>query len=270
MKYKTLKTILSCVVLWFLLAGCSNPNLDNMSLVSENLLEGTDISSRNLFLNIDLGSVSINTWDNDSVKVNFFATSQAINKYNFITDNTDKGVNVVISQSFSGVYILNVAAEIFIEITIPKSFSVTALLNGGNLEVSDLNGDITAQTYGGSISGINITGNITAESGGGSANIDINDGEVNIATQGGGVSCNYSGVNKGIDLNSAGGKIKLNLPENIDAKIDLIASGGGINIEGFTLNNATYLEERITGNMNNSGLDIKCSSGGGDIMIYKK
>ena len=263
---------------------------------------------KNFTLKTTSGDVIIKTWDEPKVIVKVFGNEHVMKKINFSFDNNNDGITVVArkKEEWNIFNFLNNNSHIRFEITLPKNYNSNINTAGGNISLTDLNGEIKFKSSGGNISLTNINGNISAITSGGNiftnntngkvdistsgGNIkaiafvgdfkgftsggDINlsgsEGKVEASTSGGEVSLNYSGENKGINLSTSGGSISITLPSNFNADALLSTSGGSIKCSFKTNNTVKFSSTKIEGKFNDGGNELIAKTSGGNIEVMQK
>ena len=74
----------------------------------------------------------------------------------------------------------------------------------------------------------------------------------------------------GIDLSTSGGDIRVKLPSNFNADMELLTSGGDVSCN-LTMNNASKLSDhKIIAQLNDGGYEFVAHTSGGDIDVRKK
>lgn len=136
--------------------------------------------------------------------------------------------------------------------------------SGGDANARDVTGDISLETSGGNIDVENINGALVVETSGG--NIDLNnvDGSIVGSTSGGNIRVAANG-NKGMDLETSGGNVKVIVPSTIAATVDAETSGGDVECElEFS---GKIKDGRMNGKINGGGNVVRLRSSGGYILI---
>lgn len=132
-------------------------------------------------------------------------------------------------------------------IALPSRFHLDLATRGGDVVVSDIEGDVTAVTSGGSLLLGRIRGRVQAEATGGNILVAGCSGEarlrsrggrirlddagdvVEAASQGGGISARLSAMpGKGGQLSAAGGSLEVLVPPSVGLEIEATAVGGRI------------------------------------------
>jgi DUF4097 and DUF4098 domain-containing protein YvlB len=155
---------------------------------------------------------------------------------------------------------------------------------GGNLTMSDITSDIYAVTGGGNVSAENSGGLVNIISGGG--NIDVinfssmvialtdggnvtlkgSNAPVNASTGGGNIVLDYSGTNYGMVLNSGSGNIKVEVPQDFEADVNLFTESGRISGDLPVEKNKKLVREAING----GGKKLYCLTETGNIILNLK
>lgn len=109
----------------------------------------------------------------------------------------------------------------------PKQAGTLLKTSGGNISMSNLNGNHDFTTSGGNLSIDQLTGKIDGRTSGGNISFKNCADDINLSTSGGNIDASNS---KGkISIRTSGGNITLN---QIDAEVDATTSGGDVRADG--------------------------------------
>jgi hypothetical protein len=145
---------------------------------------------------------------------------------------------------------------------------IEANTGGGSIEVRDASSDVRVETGGGDIEVWGASGAIEARTGGGS--IEVRDALGLARLETGGGSIDYEGRTQGSCLfETGGGSIKLRLPADISARVELDTGGGEIDVE-FPVEGRVSKQE-VSGTIGGGdGGEIRAHTGGGDIDVIRQ
>lgn len=191
-------------------------------------------------------------------------------------------------------------------VTVPMIYNADLKTSGGNITVSDLDGNVHARTSGGSLSLGKISGdidcgtsggNVTLEEGrstvrlassggsisvvhavgpadlrtsGGNLRIDLAENTLNARTSGGSIRATFKGALKGdCDLDTSGGQVRAVVDSNAAFKLDASTSGGSVDARGLTitLDAGNYRRGSLAGEVNGGGPLLRLRSSGGNIIV---
>jgi hypothetical protein len=139
--------------------------------------------------------------------------------------------------------------------------------SGGNITVEKSSGIIRTDTSGGNIDVTDATGIIEVNTSGGNIKINAAEGAVRAKTSGGSVFVNVKGENKGVNADTMGGSIMLEVPKNIAANIEADTLGGGVRCDLPVTISGRLDKSRINGTINGGGALIHAHTLGGNIWI---
>lgn len=252
-----------------------------------------------------VGGVKVNIWNKNEVNIKVFADEDAVEKLDFIYEETNSGIKF---SSNKKDWLKNLkSVKVRYEITTPKNYNLNLATSGGSIAVNNLSGNVKGSTAGGHFDISNVNGDIKlstaggkinledasgfinvstaggsievlgaknseikATTSGGSINIDAANSEVNAKTSGGSIKLNYSGINKGINLVTSGGSVTLNLPESINGDLSLVSSGGSVKTD-FKLNDVDKKSKnKVVAKLGSGGMEIKATCSGGSINLNSK
>ena len=221
----------------------------------------------------------------------------------FVQDGNTVTIDGTQESNFFNFHFFEDSFEAQYEVEVPTTFNVKATTSGGNISISDVKGDVDGETSGGDLdiqkldgkirlttSGGNVTardvkgdmnletsgGNIEAEevvgpmsfeTSGGNITIRKADGSVHASTSGGNIEVMVSD-NKGMDLETSGGSVKIAMPRNATATVDAETSGGDVECE---LEYSGKIKDgEMHGKINGGGSSMRLRSTGGSILITSR
>ena len=258
-----------------------------------------------LKLEASFGDVTVKTWDKPEVYIKILGTSRVERKVDFSFNSTDEYVEVIAKHEHSIFNWFGDRLRMKFEITLPSDFNTNirssggdiymAAINGeqrirtsgGDVLVSDVNGNIDITTSGGDVTTLNTKGMSDLNTSGGQVKSTNFEGDMNASTSGGDViltgknskiyahtsggdiTLNYKGENKGLDISTSGGSIKLMLPEDFNASARLSTSGGSITCSLNTTNISKITSSKFEADLNKGGTKLVARTSGGDIEVLK-
>jgi putative adhesin len=193
-----------------------------------------------LVLDVDFGSVEINTNATDEVTIDVVRKVSRRNKADeeqFLREHpvtmTQEGNTVTIysrgksksprwwfgSQRTEGKY----------AITVPAQFNAQIKTAGGGVVITDLTGDVKAGTSGGGFKFTRLHGGLDGETSGGSIRVADCEGSLKVSTSGGGID--VSGGSGNLEGSTSGGSVNV---RDFRGPAHVETSGGGINLENVT------------------------------------
>jgi DUF4097 and DUF4098 domain-containing protein YvlB len=260
---------------------------------------------KNLKVEASTGDVQITTWDKSEVYIKILGNDNAREKVAFSFNNNDDEVTVIAKREgsffswFSGI-------KIKFEIKVPAEFNTNINTSGGDIMLGDIRGNNLLKTSGGDVWAKHTDGILKISTSGGEINLDSNSGEMNVSTSGGDIKARdfagdisastsggdiflkgsdakiyaetsggdvvleYTGENKGIELETSGGDIQIKLPSNFNASANMHTSGGEIECD-LTANNAKRISSTsFEADLNSGGEELTVKTSGGDIMVKKQ
>ena len=233
----------------------------------------TDTNLKSIVMDVSGSDISIESWDQNSVKVDFFLESKSQSfmdsfndKYETNYSMEDGVVYVDLKRRSKWNFMSFNNKKMYYTVKVPKSFTLDLRTSGGDLSITDLIGTIEGKTSGGDIKivdfkGIvdvstsggdmdftNVTGKIDASTSGGDINVQKCEGNLAFKTSGGDID--IKSADGKIFAETSGGDIELNVPKNAE-DIDLETTGGDINIR--------IPKSDLTIELNSFGGDVKLS-----------
>ncbi len=308
-KYRVISGFIILTLFSLNIAACGTYNEfggSTLKTISEKTFNTTP--GKNFTLKASSGDVKITTSDAPQVYIKVLGNEIATKKINLNFDDSENGITVT-AEKEGALNFFNFGNNIRLrfEIILPVKYSANISRSGGDISISNLQGETILHTSGGDISIDNLNGSLKAFTSGGDINCTNINGPIKIQTSGGDIICSkfvsdldastsggnisldgkdakikastsggeikliYSGDNKGIDLSSSGGSINLILPSDFNASAKMYTSGGTIDYSGFSVNNVTKITStKFEADLNKGGNPLIVKTSGGDIDLRKQ
>ena len=210
------------------------------------------------------GDITIQTWSKNEVKIeelkkmDIFSENEAKTAMRETESGYEKSGNTIRigGPAFDRNWI-----ESRFNITLPSAFNCDVETDGGDLDISKLQGEVRASTGGGDILLNTIDGDVRVKTGGG--DIEILKTTKNVDASTGGGEINIDDVKGAVEASTGGGDITIRNAEN---RTRVSTGGGDIDIEdtkGEVIVSTGGGEIRIV----RTGGDVKLSTGGGEIDV---
>ncbi len=249
--------------------------------------------------------VYVASWDKNEVAIRTYGREALLEKLEFKYEKTEYGVLVSIKRK--GDWISNAfdwgSNSLRIEVKAPKNFNTDLSTSGGDIAIVSLNGNLKMATSGGDIkvkdsygelkgstsggdidisgfegplkvstSGGDIkvsskNGEVNVSTSGGDIDLKVENGEITASSSGGDVGLTYKGENKGMNLTSTGGDIRLMVPQDFKADVHLTTAGGNIDCNLSMSKIQKTSKMKLDAELNGGGSRVKCTTTAGDIVI---
>lgn len=250
--------------------------------------------------------IKITSWDKEEVHVKIFGNERAKEKMRFEIEQTENGVRVLVKKRSSWSFFEWGGYSVKIEAMVPKNYNPDVTTSGGDIYVGNLTGRFELKTSGGDVSSketngelmvrtsggditltnhdgnsdistsggdirtIKLNGSLRASTSGGDVDVDCANGKVNVGTSGGDVNISYSGDGRGIKATTSGGDIRIKIPADFKAKVDLETHGGEIDCNFNNSKNTKVKRGEFHAEFNGGGEVLYCSTSGGDIIVTEQ
>jgi hypothetical protein len=249
-------------------------------------------------LEVDLavGSIEIDTHDDPQVEVD--ARSSGSFRFELSSD----GSNARFTGETSGWLGMLSSGDVSVRIKIPEAFSLELDTSGGEIEIDDVQGDVSARTSGGRIeldgavgqvdlrtSGgriqvDDVEGDVRANTSGGSVEVAEVTGEVEVRTSGGHIkvhdvggpvfartsggriSVRFVDAAEG-DLETSGGSIEVEMGSDAGIDLDASTSGGRVSIDDDVPVSGTFGRSSVQGKVNGGGPELRLRTSGGNVRL---
>jgi DUF4097 and DUF4098 domain-containing protein YvlB len=241
-----------------------------------------------LIVDADSASIKVSGAETNQVTVRMRVKSSEKDLADMTLDATQKGneVTATLRRAKGGKWFnwSSWNAESFIEVTVPRRFTVNARTSGGSIDAQDtvgsvklntsggdvtarnLNGTVWLRTSGGQITADAIKGDVEANTSGGDVRLLDIDGNINAHTSGGNVRVSLKGANRGIKATTSGGDVELILPRGTTGNVSAATSGGAVTTD-IPVTTTVMKDSRLEGTLNGGGQPIEARTSGGNIRL---
>ena len=254
-----------------------------------------------LRVNLDSGSIVIESHDREEVRVDVLVAGVGAGRLDF--ELSAKGDNVTLRGRPRG-WMPDVlgSPHVRARVRVPSEFSVDIRTGGGAIEIEDLEGEVRVRSSGGAIEIGRIRGDVDVETSGGAIETGEVDGElrartsggpirifavtgsveartsggpieilgaadrVDANTSGGAISVRFTEAPSGV-LETSGGDIDVEFPEDEGMDLDARTSGGRVRIDEQLAVRGRVEPTRVEAELNEGGDRLRLRTSGGDIRI---
>jgi DUF4097 and DUF4098 domain-containing protein YvlB len=202
------------------------------------------------------GNVRISAWDRNEVKVDAVKFARDEDRLADIKIEIDAhSESIRIKTEFAHHFFNNNPGGVDYAVTVPRRARIedVNLVNGG-LELEAVAGDVKASL---------VNGNIKARGLGGRTELSTVNGRVE-------VTVDQPELKKSIELSSVNGGVVLNLPRDVNAKLDASTVTGGISTDfEVAVQHGWAVGHSLEGNLGHGGPRIHVSDVNGHISIHR-
>jgi hypothetical protein len=146
---------------------------------------------------------------------------------------------------------------------------VRARSTNGSATVSDVIGKVDVSTTNAKVCCQCICGELSARSSNGKIEIEKHRGAVNASTSNGLIRASMEGVESGgVQLATSNGRIVLDLPDEVDAEIDIRVDNGVICNDRHLGQSSRESNGRVVGRLGNGGALIKLRTSNGSVSLH--
>jgi hypothetical protein len=302
MNYRKIQKITLLIVL--LNVGFTTHFASELKLIKEKSISVSP--GEMLYVDASGADIKINSWDKDEAFIKIFGNRKSEDKMKFNIEKISNGVKVVAKKQSSWFFNWGSSYSVRIEIMLPKNFDTNVETSGGDIYVQNISGKFKLETSGGDVELKNTDGDVRIGTSGGDIKLDSHNGKTNVSTSGGDIDVknhkgdlrastsggdihvvvqngsistktsggdiliDYEGVNKGIKASTSGGDIRLKLPSNFTASVELETTGGGIDSKFKNSSTKKVKRGLLIADFNGGGEKVNCSTSGGDIDVLEK
>ena len=157
-----------------------------------------------------------------------------------------------------------------VAVTLPPRLTLRAATGDGSINASGIGGDLRLNTGDGSITASGLDGNLEARTGDGSMNIagrfdalraSTGDGSMDITAERG------SKVNSAWNIDTGDGSIRVRVPQDIRADLDVRTGDGGLRVDIPGVSTRGSDDNEVHARLNGGGLPLKVRSGDGSLTV---
>jgi hypothetical protein len=249
-----------------------------------------------LRVRLDVGSVQVESDDEDQVRVE--ASYSGAMEFELTRDGND----VELDGRSEGFWGFLGSQRVRVRVRIPERYSVEVETRGGSIDLEEIGGRVTArssggpiqldgatgsvdlETSGGSIEAYEVEGEVKARTSGGRITVSEARGPIDVETQGGGlrihdvrgpvrgrtsggsISVRFEGRPEG-ELETSGGGIETELPEDVGVEIDARTSGGRVEVDAPLTLSGALDQSHVKGDLFGGGPLLRLQTSGGNIRV---
>jgi hypothetical protein len=249
-----------------------------------------------LRVHLDTGSVQVEPDDEAEVRVE--ASYSGTMEFELRRDGND----VELEGRSEGFWGFLSSQRVRVRVRIPQRYSVEIETQGGAIELEDIGGAVTArtsggpieldgatgpvhlETSGGSIEAYEVDGEVSARTSGGRITVSEARGPIDVETQGGGlrihdvlgpvrgrtsggsISVRFEGRPEG-ELETSGGSIEVELPEDVGVQLDARTSGGRVEVDEPLVLRGVIDRGHVKGELFGGGPSLRLHTSGGNIRV---
>lgn len=260
-------------------------------------------SGGELRVELDAGSVVLESHDRDEVRVDAIAAGAGSRRLDFKLEARNDQVTLRGRGSGGWLPSLIGGPHVRVHIRVPEEFSVDVRTTGGEIEVEGLQGrvrlrtsggridlgriegDVEAETSGGPIEGEAIEGDVRVQTSGGRIRLVSVEGRVDARTSGGGIEVlDASGEVRartsggsirvrfddepGGRLETSGGGIEVELPDGEGVRLDARTSGGTVEVDPTLEARGRIEPNRVEADLAGGGERLRLETSGGSIRVH--
>lgn len=249
------------------------------------------------------GSVEVESHGDDEVRVEAQASGLGVRGAGF--ELSRRGDEVHLKTNIGGVLGWLGSQRVRVRIRVPEEFSLDIRSGGGDIEIEEVEGDVTARTSGGSVRVSEVTGRVDLHTSGGPIDaeqiegdvvartsggqirakeiegevdletsggpIEVHDvtGRVRARTSGGSISVRFSEAPSG-EIETSGGGIEVEIPEGEGLRLEAETSGGRVELDRPLTMRGNVEPSRIQAEINDGGELLRLRTSGGDIRVRER
>ncbi len=310
--FKNFFNVATIFVLTLFFVSCTHSF--SMGSTEDTIIRSFNVSEGGtLTMDVVGASIEVDTDNSETVKVKVILKANTSNETkarkifdDYKIDFKHSGSDVTIETDYHRRLFSGWKLRVRFIVTVPEKYDLDLKTSGGNISISEIEGEVKAKTSGGSLnfdmvkgtvwgrtsggsiklegcagdadvktSGGSIRigkveGEVKATTSGGSISVKEVMGTINASTSGGSVSAYITKQPKGdCSLKTSGGSVSVHLAEDIKVDVDAKTSGGRVRTD-FPVTVVGELSKRkLQAKINGGGPELYLRTSGGSIKIYK-
>jgi hypothetical protein len=252
-----------CVLLSALLAQAAAQDFQR----TYRLGSGGSINIRNVS-----GNINIKGYDGDSVIVNGFKQGRDQDKVSI--EDTSGGNNVSLGVRYERN--CNCDASVRFEVQVPRNIRYEfdkISTASGDIQMSDLSGDMEVHTASGDVTITNVTGRISAATASGEMRVKNVTGTVTARSASGDVEVQIARLegSGNMEFASASGDVRVSAPADLDGNVEMSSATGSLRTD-FPIqveNNEYGPGARARGRLGSGSRNLRLSSASGNVSLLR-
>lgn len=218
------------------------------------------------------GDVQVNGYDGDAVVVNGYREGRDRDMVE--VEDRSGGNRVDVGVRYPSP--CNCDASVRFEVRVPRSLTVEIdkiSTASGDIEVTDVRGQVTVSTASGDVLVKDVNGRINASTASGEMRVQNVVGEVSAQSASGDVEVEIARLegNENMKFSSASGDVKVKLPANVDAEISMSTATGDIETD-FPIEVKQHRHgpgSQAQGRLGSGARLIRLSTASGDVSLMR-
>lgn len=253
---KTIKmfALLTFVASTLMLSSAAKAEIRDEITKTFNVSESTEFRLENVN-----GDVDIKAWNSNTIEVKAVITAKnqtARDRINVVMNENDRGVSVETQYKKSSSWGGNHSGTVEYTVMVPSQTRLSSIdLVNGSLNVEGVKGEMKIDLVNGSI----VANGLTRDS-----EINSVNGSIEVTYQ------SLSESLKDISIDTVNGRIELNLPESINADVDIETMNGSIrNDFGLSVDKGMFTGKNLHGTIGSGDVRINIESVNGGVKLRK-
>jgi DUF4097 and DUF4098 domain-containing protein YvlB len=221
-------------------------------------------------------NIHIEPWDQNKIEARVTTTGWHIGTggpVEIVEHQQGNSVEIEVHEHSLGHISIGISTRrIDVEIHMPRSGKVDAQTGDGRIEARGLSGELKFTTSDGRLDLSDLDGSVRAKSGDGSLHVSGRFDRVELSSSDGRVDLEAragSQVSEDWEVRTADGGVRLSLPSNLAANLDIHTGDGHINTDFPVTVQGKYDKSNLRGTINGGGKELKVHTADGSITLEK-
>jgi hypothetical protein len=228
----------------------------------------------NLRLDTKDGNVELSTWDQNKIHIHVWTEGYRIGPHDLRIDESQSGDNVGLSLHVPDrVCFFYCRSAIKVSVQLPRQANLDVRTGDGEITGSDVHGNIRVRSGDGNVTLDRLDGRLEAESGDGNVRIGGRFDKLDVSTGDGNIEANVDEASKLSEswiIHSGDGNVKLYVPSNLSADVELRTGDGKIHLDVPIQVSGSLNPSYVNGKLNQGGAPLEVHTGDGNIELAKR
>lgn len=236
---------------------------------SYNLGAGGSVNIRNVS-----GDINISGYNGSSINVRGFKEGRDRDMVD--VEDLSSGSRVDVRARYEHCTNCSINASIRFEVQVPRSVQINfdhVSTASGNIELNNVSGRISVNTASGNVRLKDVNGTIQASTASGDLSVREAVGSVSAKSASGDVEVEITRLegSDNLEFTTASGNVRVRLPQNLDADVDMSTSSGSIQTDfPIEIHEDRYGSQRwARGRLGSGSRRLRLSSASGDVSLMR-
>jgi len=217
------------------------------------------------------GDISITGYNGSAVSVTAFREGPDKDAVEIQDQSSPGHVSLTVQYPRSGSY--HASVRFVVQVPRASGYQFDSLSTAsGDIDVTDVTGDIKTKTASGNITIKQVTGNVQASAASGDVTVTGVAGTASASTASGDVDVELTSVASGAEMkfSSASGDVTVKAPTQLNAQVEMSTASGSIKTDfPLTIEDLDHHGKKAYGQVGSGAIKLKISTASGDVQLIR-